>query len=102
MINEKGMCLHYGLPHENFVWGVRSEPGVVGAFEKIYDDEDLIVSFDAINFQFPKYVNLSSHKVRTHANSETQPAAPILLPTSLGLIKTRTPRSTASAACKAL
>lgn len=50
------MCLHYGLPHENFVWGIRSEPGVVGAFEKIYDDEDLIVSFDAINFQFPKYV----------------------------------------------
>jgi len=54
LINEKGMCLHYGLPHENFVWAIRSEPGVVGAFEKIYDDEDLIVSFDAINFQFPK------------------------------------------------
>lgn len=49
------MCLHYGLPHEDFVWGVRSEPGVIGAFEKIYDDEDLLVSFDAINFQFPKY-----------------------------------------------
>jgi hypothetical protein len=52
------MCLNYALPHENFVWGVRSEPGVVSAFEKIYDDEDLIVSFDAINFQFPKYVNI--------------------------------------------
>lgn len=49
------MCLHYGLPHEDFVWGIRSEPGVVSAFEKIYDDEDLIVSFDAVNFQFPKY-----------------------------------------------
>jgi hypothetical protein len=55
LINEKGMCLHYGLPHEDFVWDIRSEPGVVSAFEKIYDDEDLIVSFDAINFQFPKY-----------------------------------------------
>jgi hypothetical protein len=52
------MCLNYALPHENFVWGVRSEPGVVSAFEKIYDDEDLIVSFDAVNFQFPKYVNI--------------------------------------------
>lgn len=48
------MCLHYGLSHESFVWNVRSEPGVVDAFEKIYDDKDLIVSFDAINFQFPK------------------------------------------------
>lgn len=54
LINEKGMCLHYALPHEDFVWAVRSEPGVIGAFEKVYDDEDLIVSFDAINFQFPK------------------------------------------------
>lgn len=52
------MCLHYALPHEKFVWGIRSEPGVVDAFEKIYDDEDLIVSFDAINFQFPKYVDI--------------------------------------------
>lgn len=54
LINEKGMCLNYALTHENFVWNVRSEPGVVGAFEKIYDDKDLIVSFDAVNFQFPK------------------------------------------------
>lgn len=54
VLNEKGMCLHYGLPHENFVWGVRSEPGVIDTFEKIYDDQDLIVSFDAINIQFPK------------------------------------------------
>jgi hypothetical protein len=56
VINEKGMCLNYGLSHEDFVWGIRSEPGVISAFEKIYDDQDLIVSFDAINFQFPKYV----------------------------------------------
>jgi hypothetical protein len=55
VINEKGMCLNYGLSHEDFVWEIRSEPGVISAFEKIYDDEDLIVSFDAINFQFPKY-----------------------------------------------
>ena len=62
LINEKGMCLHYALPHEKFVWDVRSEPGVVSAFEKIYDDEDLIVSFDAINFQFPKYVDLLTYR----------------------------------------
>lgn len=53
-INEKGMCLNYAVTHEDFAWGVRGEAGVVGSFEKIYDDEDLIVSFDAINFTFPK------------------------------------------------
>jgi hypothetical protein len=53
-INEKGMCLNYAVTHEDFAWAVRGEPGVVGAFEKIYDDKDLIVSFDAINFGFPK------------------------------------------------
>ena len=32
-----------------------SEPGVFDDFEKVYDTPDLIVSFDAINFGFPKY-----------------------------------------------
>jgi hypothetical protein len=51
------MCLQYAVTHEDFAWGIRGEPGVVGAFEKVYDTKDLIVSFDAVNFGFPKYVN---------------------------------------------
>jgi hypothetical protein len=54
LINEKGMCLQYAVTHEDFAWGVRGEPGVVEAFEKVYNDKDLLVSFDAINFTFPK------------------------------------------------
>lgn len=53
-INEKGMCLQYAVTHEDFAWAIRGEPGVVGTFEKVYDTEDLIVSFDAINFGFPE------------------------------------------------
>ena len=53
LITEKGMCLHYAVTHEDFAWSIRGEPGVVGAFEKVYDTEDLIVSFDAINFTLP-------------------------------------------------
>jgi hypothetical protein len=53
-INEKGMCLQYAVTHEDFAWGIRSEAGVVETFEKIYNDKDLIVSFDAINFGFPQ------------------------------------------------
>jgi hypothetical protein len=54
LINEKGMCLQYAVTHEDFAWGVRGEPGVIEAFEKVYNDKDLLVSFDAINFTFPK------------------------------------------------
>src|SRR5262249_15128501 len=48
-INEKGMLMHYAVPHEDFVWDIRSETGVISAFEKVFATEDLIVSFDAIN-----------------------------------------------------
>ncbi|KAJ5693242.1 hypothetical protein N7462_002665 [Penicillium macrosclerotiorum] len=54
VINEKGMCLQYTVAYEKFVWDVRSEPRVVESFEKVYNDKDLIVSFDAVNFGFPK------------------------------------------------
>jgi len=50
------MCLHYAVTHEDFAWDIRGESGVVGAFEKVYNTKDLLVSFDAINFGFPKYV----------------------------------------------
>jgi hypothetical protein len=53
LITEKGMCLQYAVTHEDFAWAIRGEPGVVGAFEKVYDTKDLIVSFDAINFTLP-------------------------------------------------
>jgi hypothetical protein len=53
-ITEKGMCLQYAVTHEDFAWSIRGEPAVIDAFEKVYDTKDLIVSFDAINFGFPK------------------------------------------------
>jgi hypothetical protein len=48
------MILAYGVTHEKWVWDIRSEPGVIDAFAKVYDDEDLIVSFDVVNVQFAK------------------------------------------------
>ncbi|KAI9925828.1 hypothetical protein MW887_005634 [Aspergillus wentii] len=74
IINEKGMCLHYGVTHENFVWEIRSEPGVVSAFEKVYNDNDLIVSFDAINFGFPNRTDLPPNKPWPHQDQD--PAKP--------------------------
>jgi hypothetical protein len=54
------MILAYGVTHEKWVWDIRSEPGVIDAFAKVYDDEDLIVSFDVVNVQFAKYVTTLS------------------------------------------
>ncbi|KAL3471068.1 hypothetical protein BJX99DRAFT_250697 [Aspergillus californicus] len=70
LINEKGMCMHYAAPHEKFVWDVRSEPGVVQAFEKVYNDNDLIVSFDAVNFGFPNRTDLPPNKPWPHQDQD--------------------------------
>jgi hypothetical protein len=51
-INKKGMILSYGVTHEKWVWDIRNESGVFETFEKVYDDKDLIVSFDVVNVGF--------------------------------------------------
>ncbi|KAF9885048.1 hypothetical protein FE257_000779 [Aspergillus nanangensis] len=74
IINEKGMCWWYSLAHEDFVWQMRAEPGVVGAFETVYDTKDLIVSFDALNFTFPQRTDLAPNSPWPHQdqNPDTQ------------------------------
>ncbi|KAJ5369729.1 uncharacterized protein N7496_005821 [Penicillium cataractarum] len=66
VINEKGMCLNYAVSHEEFVWRIRSEPGVVDAFRKVYGEKDVIVSFDAVNFAFPNRTDLPPNKPWPH------------------------------------
>ncbi|KAM0706050.1 hypothetical protein Q7P35_007410 [Cladosporium inversicolor] len=70
IINEKGMCAGYGLPHETFAWDIRTEPGVVGAFEKVYETKDLIVSFDAMNLSFPNRKDLKENKPWPHQDQD--------------------------------
>ncbi|PIG81377.1 hypothetical protein AARAC_010046, partial [Aspergillus arachidicola] len=72
VINEKGMCLQYAVTHEKFVWDVRSEPGVVETFEKVYNDKDLIVSFDAVNFGFPNRTDLPANKPWPHQDQDPE------------------------------
>ncbi|EUC43021.1 hypothetical protein COCMIDRAFT_102016 [Bipolaris oryzae ATCC 44560] len=74
LINEKGMCIHYAVTHEDFAWDVRGEPGVVSAFEKVYDDKDLIVSFDAINFTFPGRTDIAPNKPWPHQDQNPEKA----------------------------
>ncbi|CDK28772.1 unnamed protein product [Kuraishia capsulata CBS 1993] len=51
--DEHNIFFYYCASHEDFVWDVRREPGVVGAFSKLWDTEELLVSFDAFNVSFP-------------------------------------------------
>ncbi|CDK28039.1 unnamed protein product [Kuraishia capsulata CBS 1993] len=44
---------NYGCSHEDFLWDLRTEPGVIGPFSKLWDTEDLLVSFDGFNVSFP-------------------------------------------------
>jgi hypothetical protein len=66
------MCHGYGVPHEKFAWDVRCEPGVYGAFEKVYDTEDLIVSFDAVGFGFANRKDLPPNKPWPHQDQNPE------------------------------
>ncbi|EHA46828.1 hypothetical protein MGG_08779 [Pyricularia oryzae 70-15] len=72
VINEKGMLLNYAAPHEDFVWAIRSERGVVEAFEQVYGTEDLLVSFDAINYGFANRDNLPANKPWPHQDQDPE------------------------------
>jgi len=46
-INKRGgMYFHYGLAQEQFVWDIRCEAGVKGAFEKLWGQNTLVCSQD--------------------------------------------------------
>lgn len=71
-INEKGMCFGYGLAHEQFAWDIRCEPGVVRPFEKIYDTQDLLVSFDSLNFGFPNRKDIPANNPWPHQDQDPE------------------------------
>jgi hypothetical protein len=64
------MCLGYGVMHENFTWSIRQEPGVVGTFEKVYDTEDLLVSFDGVSMTFPNRKDLKPNTPWAHQDQD--------------------------------
>jgi len=48
-----GLYNAYACAHEDFIWRVRSEPGVIKCFEELWGTHELIVSFDAFNVTLP-------------------------------------------------
>jgi len=51
--NKGGLYNAYGVGHEDWVWDVRCEPGVIRCFEELYGTKELLVSFDGANVTFP-------------------------------------------------
>lgn len=49
----KGIIQHLRVGHEEFVWDIRTHPNVFNVFKKIWNTDNLIVSFDAINVMKP-------------------------------------------------
>lgn len=51
----RGLYNRYSVNHENFVWKIRTEPGILEIFAQIWSvqPKDLIASFDGINVSLP-------------------------------------------------
>ncbi|KAE9989013.1 hypothetical protein EG328_003330 [Venturia inaequalis] len=48
-----GMYHGYSVQHERFMWEARQEPKVIEAFSKLWDTDELLVSFDGMNLTLP-------------------------------------------------
>lgn len=45
---------HYGVVHERFMWDIRLEPSIRAVFSRIWNTDELLVSFDALNITLPR------------------------------------------------
>jgi len=53
-VHMKGGMIHgYGIGHEQWVWDVRTEPGVIDAFAKVWGTDQLVTSFDGASIMLP-------------------------------------------------
>ncbi|KKK21922.1 hypothetical protein P175DRAFT_0541963 [Aspergillus ochraceoroseus IBT 24754] len=56
----------YCVNHEKFMWDARLEPGVVDAFAKVWETDELLVSFDSLNITFPNRKDIPRRKAWEH------------------------------------
>ncbi|GAA5994438.1 phytanoyl-CoA dioxygenase family protein [Rhodotorula paludigena] len=62
-----GVVSNYGTAHEKWVWEARMEPKIAEAFAEVWGTDELIVSFDVVNFSVP---------VGPHARTDIVPTPP--------------------------
>lgn len=44
---------HFGIGHAQFVWNLRQNPKIIECFQQIWNETDLLVSFDGVSFHLP-------------------------------------------------
>lgn len=54
-----GMYFGYGSNHEKYVWEARMEPKVIETFEKLWETDELVVSFDGQNITLPRQKDIT-------------------------------------------
>ncbi|CZT15192.1 uncharacterized protein RCC_01073 [Ramularia collo-cygni] len=64
---DRGLYNRYSVNHEDFVWKIRTEPGILATFAAVWGTEDLIASFDGMNVSLP--VNPKSGRTDVEATS---------------------------------
>ena len=55
----KGMAVFSGWGHSNFMWNLRTNPRIYGIFEKLYDTNELVCSFDGFSAFFDSKIQKS-------------------------------------------
>jgi hypothetical protein len=68
----------YGIQHEQFVWDIRTEPGVVNAFATLWGTEKLVSSFDGVTVMLPQNPK-PKELVGVRRNGSPSPADPTVL-----------------------
>ena len=60
--NIHGIIQHYNIAHQQFVWDIRCEDKVVEVFKNIWNDDNLIVSFDCSCIMKPYIYNSEEYE----------------------------------------
>ncbi|WOO83354.1 uncharacterized protein LOC62_05G006881 [Vanrija pseudolonga] len=71
---DKGGLFHrYGVGHEQFAWDIRSEPGVIDVFAKLWGTDELTVSYDSVNISLPLEKELTEQQASRWPHTDQSP-----------------------------
>ncbi|GAA5894046.1 hypothetical protein JCM6882_007970 [Rhodosporidiobolus microsporus] len=71
-IVKKGGMFHHSIGHEAFLWELRQEPGLIAPFAKLWDTDELLVSFDGANVSLPGSIQDLNQKGWYHIDQDPE------------------------------
>ncbi len=64
--NNLGVMGMYGIGQADFMWEARTLPGVVDAFSRVWNTDNLVTSFDGANMMAPSFMATSKQMLWPH------------------------------------